>query len=144
MIYNVSYNDKRIRREIDATVGQPFSWVERIKMKGNGSPRLLIIRASLEITDLLKLDNNLNYGNIEIRSKGIIIGFRSLLESYAFPIPFYKLTVFKGDAYTYTFYNDTEFVQIKIASPEGSIQKFVKKLLTLKNKNTNLGLERTY
>ena len=82
-------------------------------MGGIGSPRLTITEASMAIRNLLILDNNADYCNIELRPKGIILGFRSLLESYALVIPFYKLTIYKGDLAIYSVYRDQYFVKVK-------------------------------
>ncbi|OQD42189.1 hypothetical protein BUL40_12290 [Croceivirga radicis] len=130
MLLNVSYNNKEITRKIDAEVGKPFPLKDRIKMGGIGSPKLEIKEASVEIRNLLILDNNANVCNIEIRPKGIILGFRSLLESYALVIPFYKLTIYKGDMAIYSVYRDHYFV--KVLADTKAVQKFFKKLLDYK------------
>ena len=93
MILNVSYNNKEVIQKINSELGNPFPLMERIKMGGIGSPRLNMVGMSIQIHNLMVLDNNRNVCNIEMRPKGIIIGFRSLLESYALIIPFYKLTL---------------------------------------------------
>ena len=87
MLLNVSYNDKKITEKIDNEVGKPFTLKERFAMGGIGSPKLHITETSLEIQNLLILDNNLNTCNIEMRPKGIIVRFRSLLETYGLIIP---------------------------------------------------------
>ena len=79
MLLNVSYSDKNITKKIDEAVGKPFPIRERFAMGGIGSPKLHITECSIDIYNLLILDNNLNTCNIEIRPKGIIVRFRSLL-----------------------------------------------------------------
>ncbi|WP_297761903.1 hypothetical protein [uncultured Muriicola sp.] len=130
MLLNVSYNNKEITHKIDAEVGKPFTLKERWAMGGIGSPKLFITEASLEIRNLLILDNNLDSCNVEIRPKGIIVRFRSLLETFALVIPFYKLTIYKGDFAVYSIYRDHYF--IKVRSDTKAIQKFFKKLLNYK------------
>ncbi len=130
MLLNVSYNNKEITRKIDEEVGKPFPLKERWAMGGIGSPKLFITETSLEIHNLLILDNNLDSCNIEIRPKGIIVRFRSLLETFALVIPFYKLTLYKGDFAVYSIYRDHYF--IKVRSDTKAIQKFFKKLLNYK------------
>jgi len=139
MLLNVSYSDRKISRRIDETVGKPFTLKERFKMGGIGSPKLEITEASIEIHNLLILDNNANTCNIEIRPKGIIVGFRSLLESYALVIPFYKLTLYKGDLAVYSVYRDNYFIKVK--SDTKAIQKFFKKLLAYKADNLPTSIE---
>ena len=139
MLLNVSYNDKKITSKIDNEVGKPFTLKERFKLGGIGSPKLEIKETSVEIRNLLILDNNANICNIEIRPKGIIVGFRSLLESYALVIPFYKLTIYKGDFAIYSIYKDSYFIKVK--SDTKAIQKFFRKLLDFKADNAPTSIE---
>ncbi len=139
MLLNVSYNNKEITRKIDAEVGKPFTLKERWAMGGIGSPKLFITEASLEIRNLLILDNNLDSCNVEIRPKGIIVRFRSLLETFALVIPFYKLTIYKGDFAIYSIYRDHYF--IKVRSDTKAIQKFFKKLLNYKTDTAPTSIE---
>ncbi len=134
MLVNVSYNNPEITRKIDEKVGKPFTLRERWAMKGIGSPKLFIREASLEIRNLLQLDNNLDSCNIELRPGGIILRFRSLLETYALVIPYYKLTLYKGDLGIYSVYMDHHFV--KVVADTKAIQKFFVKLLGYKADQT--------
>lgn len=139
MLVNVSYNNKEIIHKVDAEVGKPFTLKERWAMGGIGSPKLFITEASIEIRNLLILDNNLDSCNVEIRPKGIIVRFRSLLETYALVIPFYKLTIYKGDLGIYSIYRDHYF--IKVRADTKAIQKFFKKLLDYKADNAPTSIE---
>ena len=139
MLLNVSYNRIEITEKIDREVGKPFTLKERWAMGGIGSPKLFITETSLEIRNLLILDNNLDCCNIELRPKGIIVGFRSLLESYALVIPFYKLTVYKGNLAVYSIYRDHHF--IKVRSDTKAIQKFFKKILDYRTDNKPTSIE---
>jgi len=133
MLLNVSYNNSEITRKVDNEVGKPFKLIERWTLGGIGSPKLLITETSIEIRNLLILDNNIDCCNIELRPKGIIVRFRSLLETFALVIPFFKLTIFKGDFAIYTVYRDNHF--IKVRSDTKAIQKFFKKIMDYKVEN---------
>ena len=126
MLLNVSYNDPKIDREIKQEIGAYLSLKERWKIKGSGSPKLFITSCSIQIYNLLILDNNANSCNIEVCEKGIILRFRSLLETYALVIPYYKLTIYKGRAEEYSIYRDNYFVKIK--ADKKSIHKFMEKV----------------
>lgn len=139
MLLNVSYSDKKITKKIDAEVGKPFPLKERWKMGGIGSPKLKIVEASMEIRNLLILDNNADNCNVEMRPKGIIVGFRSLLESYALIIPYYKLTIYKGNLAVYSIYRDNYF--IKVEADTKAVQKFFRKLLDYKADNAPTNIE---
>ncbi len=133
MLLNVSYNRPKIKEKIDNEVGKPFSLMERIKLKGIGSGKLFIDTTSVQIHNLLILDNNLNVCGIEMRPNGIILSFRSLLETYALVVPFWKLKVYKGQADVYSVYCDSYFVKIKVK--DKSNHKFFQKLLNYKSEN---------
>ncbi|MBT8280048.1 MAG: hypothetical protein KJO16_00590 [Muriicola sp.] len=139
MLLNVSYNNKEITQKIDEEVGKPFPLKDRWAMGGIGSPKLFITEASLEIRNLLILDNNLDSCNVELRPKGIIVRFRSLLETFALVIPLYKLTIYKGDFAVYSIYRDHYF--IKVRSDTKAIQKFFKKLMDFKADNAPTNIE---
>lgn len=130
MLVNVSYHNPEIRRKIDALVGLPYLLRQRWKLGGIGSPRLIIRESSSEIRNLLLLDNNRNTCNIELRPGGIILGFRSLLESYALVIPYFKLSLLKGDLGVYTLHIDQHFVRVE--ADTRAAQQFFVKMLRLK------------
>lgn len=139
MLLNVSYNDKEVSKKINDALGKPFTLKERFRLGGIGSPRLEITQASTAIRNLLILDNNADCCNIEMRPGGIIVGFRSLLESYALIIPFYKLSIYKGDLGIYSIYKDHYFVKVKADTK--AVQKFFKKLLDYKADNAPTSIE---
>ena len=126
MLLNVSYNDPKIKKQIDSEVGAPFSLRERWKLGGIGSSKLNITHASIDIHNLLVLDNNNCSCNIELRPKGIIVRFRSLLETYGLIIPYYKLKIYKGQAQEYSIYRD--HYCIKVAATEKNIHQYFKKI----------------
>ena len=130
MLVNVSYNNPELTRKVDNSVGKPFPLKKRWAMGGIGSPKLFITECSKEIRNLLLLDNNLNTCNIELRPKGIILRFRSLLETYALVIPYYKLSIYKGDLGIYSVHMDHYF--IKVQADTKAIQKFFVKMLGYK------------
>lgn len=132
MLLNVSYNNKQTSQKIDAEVGKPFSLATRIKMRGIGSTKLIITETSIQINNLLILDSNRNQCNIEMRPNGIIVGFRSLLESYALVIPYYKLVLYKGKAEEYSIYRDNYFIKIEARPKDKGIHNFMSKILGAK------------
>tara|TARA_Y100000992_G_scaffold16937_1_gene9844 strand:- start:1002 stop:1427 length:426 start_codon:yes stop_codon:yes gene_type:complete len=139
MLLNVSYNESEVKEKIEAAVGKPFPLKERWSMSGVGSPKLLISSSSIDIHNLLILDNNLNTCNIELRPKGIILRFRSLLETYALIVPYYKLNLYKGKAEEYSIYKDHQFVKVLVDTKD--TQKFFSKLKAEKAKKKAPGIE---
>ena len=89
----------------------------------------------------MNLDNNRNVCNIEMRPKGIIVGFRSKLNSYALIIPYYKLVIYKGKSREYAIYKDDYFVKFEADAQDENVHNFIKKLIGAKNKVTPDRLE---
>ena len=139
MLLNISYKDPKIKDKIEVAVGKPFSLKERWAKGGIGSSKLLISQCSIDIHNLLVLDNNLNSCNIELRPKGIILRFRSLLETYALVIPYHKLNLYKGKAKEYSIYKDKQFVKV-VADTKASF-KFFSKISAEKVANQLPGIE---
>ena len=135
MIKNLSYNSKKIKILLLELVGRPFSFIDRLKLGGIGSNKLVISDASKEIVELLRLDNNVNYCNIEIRKNGLIIRFRSLLETYGLIIPYYKLIIYKGESNIYSLYKDTSYIKFFVDNKSTSL--FMKKIIRLKTDYLN-------
>lgn len=132
MLRNISYNNKTIKQEINSLTGNTFSFIDRFKMGGTGSQKFLIVHASDEINRLLSLDNNVNSCNIELRPKGIIVMFRSLLETFGWAIPYSKMSIYKqGDVYT--FYAEEHKLSIKPAFNVSVNKKFIRKMYKLRS-----------
>ena len=130
MIYNISYRDREIIREINNTLGKPFGVIERFKMKGIGSPRFTLDSASEEVTKRLPSDESMVKISIELRPKGIIVHFKKFTEHYTWIIPYYKLTIYKSD--TFSIYGDTTFMKFSQSTMKKPHRKFIKKLIDLK------------
>ena len=139
MLVNVSYNNKSITEKINAEVGKPFTLRKRISLGGIGSPKMVIEDANLEIHNLLVLDNNRNVCQIELRPKGIILSFRSLLETYALIIPYYKLVVYKIGKSLFTIHKDHYFVKVDASKDKG--ERFIMKILDYKSDNAPTSIE---
>ncbi|XLS28451.1 hypothetical protein ACJD0Z_14735 [Flavobacteriaceae bacterium M23B6Z8] len=138
MLLNISYNEPDVTKKINAEVGKPFTIRERLRFGGVGSPKLHITTSSIDIHNLLVLDNNADTCNIEMRPKGIIVRFRSLLETFALVIPFYKLSLYKGDAAEYSIYRDHYFVKVRA---DKKVHAFMKKVLNYKSDTAPTNVE---
>lgn len=142
MLFNVSYNRPKIKAEIDAAVGKSFPLIDRMKMGGIGSGKLVITTSSKHIHNLMVLDSYRNVCSIEIRPKGIILNFRSILETYGLVIPYYKLKIYKGKSEEYSIYADDYFV--KVEAKEKRVHQFMKKVLEHKVTVSGQGKDEYY
>ena len=139
MLLNISYNDPTVKRQIEKAIGRPFSLKQRWKLGGIGSQKLMINSASIDIHNLLILDNNLKSCNLELRPLGIIVHFRSLLETYGLIIPYYKLKLYKGKAKEYSLYIDQYYIKIFVDSKKN--HAFLKKVGSQKSLQVPPSLE---
>ncbi len=132
MLYDVSVKNPEIKKQIDLAVGPAFNLIERLKRGGIGVARLPVIDCSSEIVEKLNRDSNRNICNIELRPAGIIIGFRSRLNSFALVIPFYILTISKKTATEYSLYGEELFVKVKVGSKQKYVQRFMTRIISEK------------
>lgn len=132
MIKNISYNDSNVADEINSLVGNAYTWFDRIKMGGNGSPRFKIILASENIKNIVSKDDSIKYCNIELRPKGIIVNFRKILKAYAWAVPYHQLTIFKNKNY-YSLYGAKEFLRIQNNHKDSINQTFIERLLEIRS-----------
>jgi hypothetical protein len=142
MLLNVSYNRPKIKNQIDDSVGKAFSLAERIKMGGIGSGKLIINSTSQQIHNLLVLDSYQNVCSLEIRPQGVLLTFRSILETYTLVIPYYKLHIYKGESEQYSIYMDSYFV--KVQAKQKRVHKFLRKVLDHKLSVTGQGQDEYY
>ena len=108
MLFDTSYTDKRITRQINEVVGKPYGWKNRWKMGGIGSRRMVIQNISESYQKYLNADHYISNANIELRPKGIIIHFRHKLQSYSWIMPYNDLAIEYDD--TIILKSNREFV----------------------------------
>ena len=71
MLFNTSYKNEDYVREVNSLVGKSYSFIEKLKMQGVGSRRLVIE----ELSPLLKPKNmqeiDANFASVELRPTAI-------------------------------------------------------------------------
>lgn len=133
MILDVSYTSDENTKKIEEFLGKSYSLLQRIKMGGIGSPRLSMIDADDQVSRLMNRDINRNVCNIELRPKGIIIGFRSHLDPYALLMSYEDLKIIEKDLFTYRIESPKHFIEIRMRKRDKAIRKFLKRLEREKN-----------
>jgi len=131
MIRNISYHKLELKQEIYDYVGRSFPLVARFKLKGIGSQRYQVLTASKKLADLFARDSAANFCNIELRTKGIMLRFRSKQETFGWLIPYRLLTVFK-DGISLSLYDGRESIQLKAAQNAQLKTDFINKMIRLK------------
>lgn len=133
MVYNTSYYDRTIIREINDLVGDPFSLIERLKLRGVGSARLVMESASPDVLQRLPSDESIVNASIELRPNGIIVHFKKFTEHYAWPIPFYKLTIYHSSALS--IYGNGTFMKFANGYLHKTHRDFLRKVINHKVKS---------
>lgn len=128
MIVDVSYTDKKNTETIDEMLGQSFGFMQRIKMGGIGSPKLSLTDADDRVGHLMNQDINRNVCNIEMRPKGIIVGFRRGLDPFALLMSYRDLEIISIDADNYTLKSKEHFISFKVRKRDKSTHHFIEKL----------------
>lgn len=123
MLFDTSYSDKKITKQINKAVGKPFSWRDRWKIGGIGSRRMVITDISEEYKKYLKAEHYETMANIELRPRGIIIHFRYKLQAYSWVMPFESLQM--DDESGLELKSDGKFVAFNHETDQPFIRKLV-------------------
>jgi len=82
--------------------------------------------------DHLKLKvSGLQYGNIEIRPKGIILHINKGVYTYAWTIPYFRLSIYNGDFFT--LHGNGNYIQFNKEKSWKENRNFLQKLIQLKS-----------
>ena len=95
MLFNTTHKNKETVRIIDNLVGIPYGFFESCKLKGTGSKRMIIDEVSPNLKIVLNTVGDINYGNIELRPKGILIHIIKGHKNFTWAIPYYQLVIYK-------------------------------------------------
>jgi hypothetical protein len=136
MIFNTTYKNEDYDMESASLVGDKFTLFQRIKQGGIGSSRLIIDKTSPKL-NLSKLKfSEINYGNIELRSKGIIVHYTGKLERFSWIVPYYRLVIY--NAQSFSIHANRNFIQFLKNKNYTENKKFIDKMIQLKNEFLNL------
>jgi hypothetical protein len=95
VLLNTTHYNKENNNLINDKVGKAYSFLQSIKMKGVGSKRMIIDEVSPNLASIINKIADTNYGNIELRPKGIIIHITKGQKKFAWIIPLYQLVIYK-------------------------------------------------
>ncbi len=137
MIFNTTYKNEDYLFESDQELGKSFSIMERIRLGGIGSGRLMIHQISPKLK-LGKLEfSEIDYGNIELRPKGIIVHYTSKLERFSWVIPYYRLNLY--NAQFYSIHANGNFIQFEKNKNYKENKKFLDRMAQRKIDVLDLG-----
>lgn len=85
-LLNISYNDPRVKRALEAVCGPPFGFWQGIRRGGTGSGRFRLEQGPAALLEAVDRADDRGYCSLEVRPGGLVIRFRSRLETLAIPI----------------------------------------------------------
>ena len=97
MILDTTHYNKKHKQLLDDFVGKPYSIFESIKRGGVGSKRMIVKELSPNLSFITNAVADINYANIELRRKGVLIRITKGLKNFTWAIPFYQLVFYKTD-----------------------------------------------
>ena len=100
MIFNTTLKNKDATATMNDLLGKPYSFVKAIKLGGVGSKRMIIDAVSPGFLKLINAVSDINYGNIELRQKGIVIHINKGLKNFSWAIPYYQLHTYKTEGFS--------------------------------------------
>ena len=95
MILNTTHHNKDHKQIIDDLVGASFSLVQKLKMHGVGSKRMIVDEVSPNMQSMINEVSDINYANIELRPRGILIMITKGHKNFTWIIPYYQLVIYK-------------------------------------------------
>lgn len=132
MILNTTHFNKEHKSTIADIVGSEFSLVQKLKLKGVGSKRMIIDDVSPNMKSMMNIVSDINYGNIELRPKGVLIMINQGLKNFTWVIPFYQLVIYKTNGSS--IHAQGRFVHFRDNKTFKENKKFFDKLLDAKVK----------
>ena len=114
-------------------LGKPYSFVKAIKLGGVGSKRMIIDAVSPGFLKLINAVSDINYGNIELREKGIVIHINKGLKNFSWAIPYYQLHTYKTEGFS--IHAQGNFVRFKNTKLLKENKNFIDKIINCKIEN---------
>jgi hypothetical protein len=133
MIFNTTLNNKDATATMNDLLGKSYSFLKAIKMGGVGSKRMNIDAVSPWFLKVINSVSDVNYGNIELREKGIIVHINKGLKNYSWAIPYYQLHTYKTEGFS--IYAQGNFVRFKSNKLLKENKQFIDKVINCKIEN---------
>lgn len=130
MVLNTTYNNKDNDSQIIHLVGKPFSFLKQLQMRGIGSGRMIIDKVSPKLERALLNGPDINYANIELRPKGILVRITRRLDNFTWIIPYYQLYTYMTSGLS--IHGQGEFLHFRNDRFLKGNKEFIKKMLNLK------------
>lgn len=132
MIINTTHYNSEHKQIIADLIGSSFSLVQKLKLGGIGSKRMIIDDVSPNMKSMMNVVSDINYANIELRPKGILVMINQGLKNFTWIIPFYQLVIYKTNGSS--IHAQGRFIHFRNSKTFKENKKFFDKLLDEKVK----------
>ena len=132
MILNTTHSNTEHKEIIADLVGSSFSLVQKLTMNGVDSKQMIIDKVSPNLQSIMNAVSDHNYGNIELRPKGILIRINKRLKQFTWVIPYYHLVIYKINGSS--IHAQGKFVHFRANKTFKENKKFFDKLMDQKVK----------
>ena len=136
MVFDTTYKNENFNDESAILVGKKFSLLERMKLKGIGSSRMIIKEISSKLNLGTLKYSETDYGNIEIRPKGVIIHYTRKLERFSWVVPYYQLVIYHTQFFS--IHANGNYIQFLKNNNYIANKKFINKIVQLKNDSLHM------
>lgn len=133
MIFNTTLNNRDAAASINSMLGNSYNFIKAIKLGGVGSKRMVIAAVSPGFSELINEVSDINYGNIELREKGILVHINKGLKNFSWAIPYYQLHTYKTEGFS--IHAQGNFVRFKNNKFLKENKSFIQKMVDFKIEN---------
>ena len=130
MIYNRTLFDKDEAKEINTILGNSFSFLQILKLRGIGSSRFVIDSVSEKLSQTMNKVSDINYCSIELRPNGILVNITQQINLFSWVIPYYKLVIFNSN--TFSIHANGSYIKMVKDKNYTNNKNFISKMLKLK------------
>ena len=127
MILNLTYYNKENNMKIDEVLGFKFNLIKSLKLKGTGSRRMIIENFSSHFSKVKSDFNDIQYANVELRPKGIVVHINKGIENYGWIIPYFRLSIFSSNFFS--IHSEGAFINFNKSKSLTENKHFIRKLL---------------
>ncbi|MDB9754838.1 hypothetical protein OAB20_00945 [Winogradskyella sp.] len=132
MILNTTHHNSEHKKIIADLIGSSFSLVQKLKLGGVGSKRMIVDDVSPNMKSMMNVVSDVNYANIELRPKGVLVMINKGLKNFTWVIPYYQLVIYKTNGSS--IHAQGRFVHFRNSKTFKENKKFFDKLLDEKVK----------
>ena len=130
-MFDTTYKSEKNDEAIRNLLGYPFGFWQKMKLKGIGSRRMILVKTSPRFEKYKNRVSDINYLNVELRPKGILIHLGKGLKNFSWAIPYFQLSLFK--THVFSFHGQGEFLSVACDKNFFGNKYFFEKMEQLRN-----------